>query len=295
MTCITSVSHLKHLPTLSITADETLRVIWRLCILGVISQALGSFLTAVASYKISSGIIGVIFCLESVIAAIAAYLHKLSNSSLDWKQVCGMAICIGGVAMVLIRQFKTSQTSHWELFGYIMLAICATFCYGYGAILSKIYSESLQISVTINVTGQYLFGLLFHLFVSLAIDASNGQFGKGLAGIVDLNPMVWVWSFAMAITSNVMAWNLFTWLLLRIGSEASLYAFLVPCVSLIVGILFNGEWSGITVLEIVVEISGVLVTFFGLFLVVRRNFKYKEKCNVVSEVEMGPQDEDEAA
>jgi hypothetical protein len=97
------------------------------------------------------------------------------------------------------------------------------------------------------------------------------------ANLANADRRVWIYLFGMSISSSVICWGMFLWLLRRIGAQASLYAFLVPCIALALGAAVNHEWSGVSGIMIAIQLVGVLIVLIGMGMVMMKDLgKFKE-------------------
>eukprot|EP00475_Leptophrys_vorax_P018058 TRINITY_DN2466_c0_g1_i1.p1 TRINITY_DN2466_c0_g1~~TRINITY_DN2466_c0_g1_i1.p1 ORF type:complete len:385 (-),score=90.37 TRINITY_DN2466_c0_g1_i1:136-1290(-) len=258
--------------------QATKLTVLQVAIVGILYHGIGSSTLAYIGTRIPSGIMSIVYSTEPVVAALAAFLHKLPNSKLDLWGIAGMFLAILGTTAVVFPSLTSDEGDSKEVsLLHIIATIVSPIAYGYGAIVNKILMTKQPVPVIFAVLGQCVFGVISLTLLWLTNPGETRSVGEEVA---NATLMAWTCVLIMGIVCVVMCWVLFTWLLERIGAQAALQAFLSPCIALLLGAAFNGEWDGQSVLQIVLQIAGVGVVFIGLGLIMKKDIKLCSRSSV---------------
>jgi drug/metabolite transporter (DMT)-like permease len=251
-------------------------------VVGILCHGLGLSSFMFAENGISSGVISIIFCLEPLIAAVSSKILKLPDAPNlhDSWFIGGMVLSCVGVSLVMVPDIlddseSTGMTNvSWVLkLGYIVCSLLSPLFYGFGAILNQKTLKQTPVPTLLANTLQNFYGFLYAM-VQTAVTSPKGKLD------FNVNRVVWLYGAMMSFTSAVMAWGLFLWLLQRIGSKASLYAFMAPCVSVVLGAVFNGEFNGQAGGFIALKFIGMFIVFAGMGIVLRKDLIPSKTANV---------------
>lgn len=239
---------------------------------------------------ISGGLESVIFSFESIFAALILFAAgKIEKSYFTRPLILGVILSMLGVCLVSFPELSSSSqsASPMEKVLFLSLSFVSVLGYAAGAAFNKILTDTHQVDSLILVTGQFTVGLVATLFIStLRHFAFDGHdFMSLFTFLADIRANVWI-SFALwCVICNVGCFYLFIWLIQRIGAKASLYALLVPCISMALGIVFLGQWSGMALGMKLVQSGGLFVVIVGLFIVIREEMNHSKERVMVIDIE----------
>jgi drug/metabolite transporter (DMT)-like permease len=242
-------------------------------VVGVLCHGLGLSSLMVAENGISSGVMSIIFCLEPIVAAVSSKILKLPDAPnlRDFWFVGGMILSCVGVSLVMVpdiiddSESSGMSTVSWDLkLLYIVSAVASPSFYGFAAMVNQKSLKESPVPTLLANAMQNFYGFLYAI-VQTVMTTPGGKVD------FNINGYVWLYGTLMSITSSVMAWGLFLWLLVRIGSKASMYAFLAPCVSVVLGAVFNGEFNGQAAGLIALKFIGMFTVFGGMGIVLRKD------------------------
>jgi drug/metabolite transporter (DMT)-like permease len=261
-------------PTAKATLQFSTKLIPRAAAVGIICHGIGIFTCAEAAKGFASGVVAVLFCIEPIASAVLAHF-TLPNSRLSRLNCTGMVIAIIGIIMVVYPNLNNNSgigsptTSINMKIWYGIAGITSPILYGCGAVLNKkIMDDELAPPVLILIAFENFTGFCYLIIQSLIVNAINNvPVFQDISNAFDSSYRAWILVLSMAITSAVIAWGMFMWLLKRIGTKASLYAFIVPCIALFLGAILNHEWDEVSFGMIILQIIGVVVVLFGMSLV----------------------------
>jgi drug/metabolite transporter (DMT)-like permease len=248
-------------------------------------HGLGLSSCLIAQHGISSGVMSIIFCLEPIVASMGSKILKLPDAPNlhDFWFIAGMVLSCVGVSLVMIPDIiddsegSGMSTASWNLkLLYIVCAVASPSFYGFGAMVNQKSLKETPVPTLLANTMQNFYGFLYAI-IQAVMTTPGGKLD------FNINKYVWLYGTLMSITSSVMAWGMFLWLLVRIGSKASMYAFLAPCVSVILGAVFNGEFNGQASGLIALKLVGMLTVFGGMGIVMRKDLMYSKDASTEKE------------
>lgn len=258
------------------------RAIGEILVTGILFNCIGPLSMVLSEKYIPTGVMSVTFCLEPIFASFAlAYIESSESSltsTLSGALGCGLAML--GCTLVAYPDIEASSDLVTEI-GYTLLAVVSVISYAVGIAAIKAFSKVRAIHPVILVAGNCFVGWVFALATQLSMDPS------GLGQIVDMTITSWAFLLYYAVGCTVLCWIVLIWLGQRIGPAASLNAFLVPIISLVLGIVFNREWDGFSSVQKVVQCMGLVIVLAGLYLILAKELSSKpNECDFI-EISMG--------
>jgi len=240
---------------------------------GFLYNIVGGLAVFYSQTHVSSGIESVIFSLESIFAAFFLFLaHKIDGSYFSKTLLLGVFISVSGVVLVSFPELVHAKHSESPLLRtmYLFLGLLSVIGYAGGAAIHKICYDKNPVNPLISVTGQFCTGALFIIPIySMDYFVVEGETVESFANFVDsVQSSVWLSFLGWCLLCNVSCFYIFTWLIGRVGPKASLYALVVPCISLTLGVCFAGEWDGLDLNCKLIEIGGLSMVILGMSLIV---------------------------
>ncbi len=221
-------------------------------LVGLTGNMLPGILFPLAEVKIDSGIAGVLNSMTPIFTIIFAFLIWKQKSSIT--KVIGIFLGFFGTSWLLLVNDSGFSISHLP---YGLLIILATMCYGISANLVqhrlKSYSPLVIATLAFSSIGPpsliYLVG--FTDFISLVSTHESGWLSLSAVSI-------------LAVLGTVISTLLFYKLVKMTDAIfASLVAFLIPIVALILGVL-DGE------IILLLQMVGIIAIFGGIYMVKKR-------------------------
>jgi drug/metabolite transporter (DMT)-like permease len=252
---------------------------------GFLCQGFGNFSFAEAGNGFSSGVLGIIFCLEPIFSAIFAVLFKVKGARLTKSTISGMFVSFIGIILVVYpdvlhgsNQVADPAMGIGVKIWYGFIALLSPAVYGLSAIVNQMFMEENPIPLYFNLCGQMFFGTVYLVIQSCIQNIATKKFiFQSIVNIINVKHEAWIYLSTSSVSSSVICWAIFLWLISRIGARASMYAFLVPCVALVLGATLNHEMDDLSAGFIVLQIVGVVVVLGGMALVVKDEFAHSDQ------------------
>lgn len=261
------------------------RTLLEMLLVSLCFNVIGALTVAQCELHISTGVVAIIFSLEPITAAV--FLSLVTGQT---PAIFGSYVTIGGCVLALVGCILVaipdiahgpSESIYVEI-GYVILAFVSTSAYGAGVALTHKFSETNLVNPLVLVCGNCFFGWVFALGFELTI-GDDHSIAQLFSTIVGMSLIPWISTIYMALFGTVVCWVLFVWLVQRVGAAGSLYAFIVPCISLILGILINDEWVGFTMTSKILQVFGLCVVLLGLYFILKNDLSDHPDLPVIDE------------
>jgi drug/metabolite transporter (DMT)-like permease len=217
-------------------------------IIGLLGSGFPPFLFAMAETKISSSVAGILNSTTPVFTLIIGSLFF--NSILNTKKIIG--VLLGLVGSVIIIAIGENGSFNFD-FGYALLVVLATLCYGTsGNLLKK------------HIKGEHPLLISLLAFCFMGPFAGVYLFSTDFVQVMKTNPMALEslgYLSILAIIGTALALFLFNTLVIRTNALfASTVTFLIPLVAVIIGLLAGEQLGMIHLIGLGFILLGVLIT-----------------------------------
>jgi len=222
----------------------------------------------IAQLKVPSGIVGLVLCLEPVVATLLSAVvfrnRPEKHAELTWHKWVGVFSAVVGIALVV---YPTLGGRTDPL--YLLLAILSAIACGLGAVVGQAAKDTGPL--TLRVNGQSFFGTLWLFPVMVVAQLYcdklfvDQNYDPALSSYAAMPAHVWGLIVVLVLFPSLGANFMFYYALDRMGAVACAYGFICPVIALALGIAFQNGWHGLTLGDKLVQCGGVVVVLFGTY------------------------------
>ena len=201
---------------------------------------------------LTSGLVAVMFAL--LIVPNALFARLFIGASISRRFLAGSGIAIGGIALLLLHEYRIAPASGSVLLGLVLVT---------GAILSASVANVMQASEAAR-RESILVLLAWAMLAGSAADAVYAWITTG-PPVIDLSPPYLVGVAYLGLIGTVLTFPLYSLLLREWGPGRAAYnGVLIPVVAMALSTLFEGyHWTALALGGALLVVTGLLVALGG--------------------------------
>ena len=237
---------------------------------GLLLQGIPFLLIFLGEQNVSAGVSGIFMGTIPIWTVVFSIFLLKNNESLTLQKFCGILAGMMGIFLIFYQKATLSNNQD-ELISLLYLGL-AVISYGIGTALNKkIILKIRTLDIYANLFQQHIVSFIFLLIVSFFFESWN-SFSSKIPSITTVTSVLYLGIFA-----NAVAWMIYFYLTKSWGAvRTSTITYLVPLVSLLLDFIIKKR------VPTLLEVTGVLVIFSGIFLIQKRIIFFPEQNSKVS-------------